>query len=219
MEPVSPIDPLEARVVAVLVEKELTTPDQYPLSLNALVAGANQKSNRDPEMSLSEGEVRIVLEGLRLKGLAGVTHPSGGRVERYHHGAREVWRVEGVALALLAELLLRGPQTVGELRGRAARMAPIDSLDAAQRELAGLEGRGFAKRLEPEHGSRAPRYAQLLAPDAHPTSTTGARAATGAPRAPVSGLEARFTGLEAEVARIRHQLEGLAAKLGERLEL
>jgi uncharacterized protein YceH (UPF0502 family) len=217
MQPRTPLDPLEARVVGVLIEKELTTPEQYPLTLNALVAGANQKSNRAPEMSLSEGELRLVLDGLRPKGLVGVTNPSGGRVERYHHSAREVWGVGEAALALLAELLLRGPQTVGELRGRAARMAPIESIDAAGRELEALAVRGLVKRVDPEHGSRAPRWAQCLAPDAHPLAPPSA-AASSAPRAPVSGLEARFAGLETEVARLRRQLDGLAAKFGEHLE-
>src|SRR5687768_1225314 len=110
----------ERRVLGVLVEKAKTTPDAYPLSLNALVTGCNQKSNRDPLLTLSNEEVEEALEGLQKSGL--VSRVTGSRVDRWRHHLYEAWNVSKVELAILAELLLRGPQTEGELRGRAGRM-------------------------------------------------------------------------------------------------
>ena len=101
------IDSLEARVVGVLVEKELTTPDSYPLSLNALAAGCNQKSNRNPVLSLSEAEVLLVVEGLRTKGIVGASYPSSGRVERFHHSTREIWNLQPAGLAVVTVVDVR----------------------------------------------------------------------------------------------------------------
>src|SRR5713101_3282628 len=124
---------LERRLLGVLVEKAKTTPDIYPLSLNSLVTGCNQKSNRDPVMNLSDVQVEDALAGAQKKGL--VVKITGGRVERWRHVLYEAWRVEKVELAALAELLLRGPQTEGELRARASRMEPIADLDALRAVL------------------------------------------------------------------------------------
>lgn len=222
MSPLPRLDALEARVLGVLIEKELTTPDQYPLSINALTSGCNQKSNRDPVMALSEAEVRLTLDGLRQKGLAGSTHPSGGRVERYHHGAREVLEVEGARLAILAELLLRGAQSPGDLRGRASRMSAVASLDALDRELEALAERGLVRRLPPAAGSRAARWTQLLAPEDE-AKTAGADRPRVLPDAakPREGsvLEARVEELAEEVARLRRAIAELASRLGEDLEV
>ena len=217
------LDPLEARVLGVLVEKELTTPDQYPLSENALTSGCNQKSNRDPVMDLSLAEVRLTIEGLRLKGLVGATHQAGGRVERYHHSARPVLGVDGTALAVLTELLLRGAQSPGELRARVSRMSAVGSLPELTRELEALESRGLVRRLAPLPGSRAARYEQLLCSSAaSPVAETPAvdRGTEGDPVGPPAarpGLEARVAAVENEVARLRRSLDGLAARLGEDL--
>ena len=124
---------VECRVLGVLVEKAKTTPDVYPLSLNSLTAGCNQKSNRDPVLSLGEDEVETTLASLQKTGL--VTRIQGGRVERWKHNLYEQWNVGKVELAILTELLLRGPQTEGELRGRAGRMEPIADLDALRQTL------------------------------------------------------------------------------------
>src|SRR5262249_14942459 len=118
----------ERRVLGVLVEKAKTTPDIYPLSLNALVTGCNQKSNREPVLNLSDAEVEEALANCQKKGL--VVKITGGRVERWRHTLYESWHVDKVELAILAELLLRGPQTEGELRARASRMESIADLDA-----------------------------------------------------------------------------------------
>lgn len=217
------LDPLEARVLGVLVEKELTTPDQFPLSLNALSSGCNQKSNRDPAMSLSEAEVRVTIDALRAKGLMGSSHPSGGRVERYHHSVREMWGVHAVSLAVLTELLLRGGQSIGELKTRCARMVPIESKEAVAHSLEKLAGRGFVRETPPAPGSRAPRWIQLLcsATGAGPESVPRPAPAPASilPAEPgVPTLDKRVAKLESEVAWLRHQLQGLAVKLGETLE-
>src|SRR5580765_7833722 len=129
----------ERRVLGVLVEKAKTTPDVYPMSLNSLMTGSNQKSNRDPLMNLSEEDVENTLAGLQPKGY--VTRIQGGRVERWRHNLYDQWAVNKVELAILAELLLRGPQTEGELRQRASRMEPIDDLEALRTALKPLTER------------------------------------------------------------------------------
>ncbi len=220
------IDPLEARVVGVLVEKELTTPDNYPLSLNAMTAGCNQKSNRDPVMSMSEGEVLIVIEGLRAKGIVGASYPSGGRVERFHHSTREIWNLMPDGLAVITELWLRGPQTLSELRARAGRMHSFDSLDATRETITRLIEKGFARELS---GGRAARYSQLLAPEAQPSAATS-DSRTPTPTSHVSpqvsssppgssptpsgpALEARVARLEEELATLKARFEELAEGL------
>ncbi|HEY1859498.1 MAG TPA: DUF480 domain-containing protein, partial [Gemmataceae bacterium] len=139
---------LERRILGVLIEKAKTTPDAYPMSLNGLTTGANQKSNRDPLLNLSEDEVEETLLGLNKQGL--VSKITGGRVERWRHMLYEGWRADKVELAILAELLLRGPQTEGELRGRASRMEPIDDLEALRNVLRKLVERRLVIYLTPE---------------------------------------------------------------------
>src|SRR5688572_18254951 len=124
------LTPDESRVLGVLVEKAFTTPEQYPLSLNAVVSGANQRNNRDPVLAMTDDEAFEALEGLRGKGLVvRIEAGAGSRVHRFRHNATEALRVRAGELAVLGELLLRGPQTQGELRGRASRMTPMESLD------------------------------------------------------------------------------------------
>jgi uncharacterized protein YceH (UPF0502 family) len=143
------LDLHERRVLGVLIEKAKTTPDAYPLSLNALVTGCNQKSNRDPVLNLSDAEVEQALAALQKNGLA-VRLTGSGRVERWRHVAYEAWKVDKVDLAVLAELLLRGAQTEGELRGRASRMEPIDDLDKLREVLKTLTERKLVLYLTPE---------------------------------------------------------------------
>jgi uncharacterized protein YceH (UPF0502 family) len=158
----------ERRVLGVLVEKAKTTPDAYPMSLNALMTGSNQKSNREPVLNLSEEDIENTLAGLQPKGY--VTRIQGGRVERWRHNLYEQWSVNKVELAILAELLLRGPQTEGELRQRASRMEPIDDLDALRAALKPLAERRLIVFLGAEgrrgtlitHGFHAPKEIELL---------------------------------------------------------
>jgi uncharacterized protein YceH (UPF0502 family) len=140
----------ERRVLGVMAEKAKTTPDAYPMSLNALVTGCNQKSNRDPVLNLSDEEAEEALRSSQQKGLA-IRVTSSGRVERWKHNLYDALQVNKVELAVLAELLLRGPQTEGELRGRAARMEPIDDLEALREVLKPLADRRLVVYLSPEN--------------------------------------------------------------------
>jgi uncharacterized protein len=213
------LTPDESRVLGVLIEKATTTPDQYPLSLNAVVAGANQKNNRDPVLALSDDQVFDALESLRAKGLAvRIEAGAGSRVHRFRHNATDTLHVRGGELAILAELLLRGPQTQGELRGRASRMHPMDSLDIVRDLLRALSERPepLVRELPPAPGSRAERYMQLLCPDLHEVEMQ-ANVSSGITEqaAPTGGLAERVSKLELEVTSLRDALRRLAAAVGE----
>jgi uncharacterized protein YceH (UPF0502 family) len=203
------LDAHEARVFGVLVEKALTTPEQYPLSINAATNGANQKSNRDPVLSLGEDEVAAALDRLEQKYLARKVFPGGSRVEKYVHLGKDGLGLDAAQLAVMAELLMRGPQTSGELRGRASRMIAIDSLEALAALLEPLVAEGFARRLDPAPGTRAERWVQLLSPDLHPLDAAPATTAVAPPPSP---LAARVEALEVEVARLKEEVERLVAK-------
>ncbi len=222
-----PLSPVERRILGVLVEKQKTskTADSYPLTLNALVTGCNQKSNRDPILSLDEVEVEEAIEPLQKRGL--VTRITGGRVDRYRHELYAAWTSNGRELAVLAELLLRGPQTKGDLRVRAARMDPIDSLEALDEVLKPLLERRLAVYLnDPErrgavvsHGFHTPdELARLRAhhagapasaePDSHPVRPSAAlEARLGAALAEIDSLKTRVATLESQLADVRKQLD------------
>src|SRR5688500_2921556 len=201
----------EARLLGVLYEKERTVPDQYPLSLHGLTAGANQKSNRDPVTDWSEAEVLVGLTGLIHKGLAGKVAIAGSRVEKFRHNARETLGLDDRKLAILAELLMRGPQTVGELRARAGRMADLAGIDAVQAELTPMLAAGMVRRLEPSPGTRAERWMQLLAPGLHAADHGETPAAPGRPARTGGGLEERVAQLEARVEVLERALSELGA--------
>ena len=167
--PTLELTPDEARILGVLVEKELTTPDLYPLTLHAVVAGANQKSNRHPVITMTEDQARAGMVSLRAKGLVVQLDGHGSRTSKFRHEFASKVGLTKPEVVILAELLLRGPQTQGELRGRASRMHPLDSLDTVRITLEQLMARAepLVERLAASAGSRAERYAQLLAPDLH----------------------------------------------------
>ena len=208
----------ESRVLGVLIEKAQTTPDQYPMSLNAVVNGANQKNNRDPVLTMDESRAFDALEGLRGKGLVVRSDMAGSRVNKYRHQTQDALRVRTAEVAILAELLLRGPQTLGELRGRASRMHPFESTEAVKNMLTALMTREepLVRELPPSPGSRAERYAQLLCPELH---------AINAPRPtnevppensnPSSTLESRVIALEQQVTDLKAALKRLAESVGE----
>src|SRR4051812_22213113 len=215
------LTPDESRVFGVLIEKALTTPEQYPLSLNAIVNGANQKNNRDPVLAMSEDAAFDAAEGLRNKGLAVRVDQIGSRVHKYRHQGIETLHVRTAELAILAELLLRGPQTLGELRGRASRMAPFENLDRVRDMIRALTEREgpLVKELPPLPGSRAERYMQLLCPDLHPTAPQfDSSAATSSAPMPSSvaseSLAARVDRLESDVASLRAVLKSVTDGLG-----
>jgi uncharacterized protein YceH (UPF0502 family) len=216
------LTPNEARALGVLIEKATTTPEQFPLSLNALVNGCNQKNNRAPVLSLSEDDVFAAVEGLRDKQLAVRVDQVGSRVHKYKHQAGETLRCSAGQLAVLAELLMRGPQTLGELRGRASRMSPLATTDDVKTMLRGLmeQQEPLVRELPPAPGTRAETYVQLLAPDAHPVAESAATGASGAVSVTSAspgaiGIGERVTALEAEVASLREAVRRLAAAVGE----
>jgi uncharacterized protein len=216
----SPLTSLERRVLGVLVEKAKTTPDFYPLSLNALATGCNQKSNREPVMNVSDDQVETTVASLQPRGL--VTRITGGRVDRWRHNLYEQWSVDKVELAIIAELFLRGPQTEGELRGHASRMEPIDSIDTlrqklkplAERKLVaflGAEGRrgtliahGFytAEEFEKLSAGQAAEIVELASPPL-PMGSTGLQADYAALRREVDELHQTVNQLRAELAELR----------------
>mgnify|MGYP001160564531 CR=1 FL=1 len=226
------LTPNECRVLGVLVEKAQTVPAQYPMTVNSIVLGANQKNNRDPVTNLSEEDVYEALDSLRAKGLVREAMLSGSRVSKFRHLAREVLGVDTEELVVLTELLLRGPQSPGELRSRASRMHPLESVEKVEQILRNLmrprEASGDTPAREPlvrelprRPGERANRYVQLLCPDLHPLdgpiAASHEHAGTPAGAAPPasSELAARVDELEAEVRRLRAAVRRLAAAMGE----
>jgi uncharacterized protein YceH (UPF0502 family) len=212
------LTPDEARVLGVLIEKSLTTPNQYPLSLNAVVDGANQKSNRDPVLNMTEDQAFDALESLRGKQLVVRVDQLGARVHKFKHAAVEVLHARTAEVAILAELMLRGPQTLGELRGRASRMQPMESLERVRDMIRALSERPepYVKEIPPSPGSRAERFVQLLSPDLHPLDAAPmpAAALAGAPIVQ-SDLAERVERLEADVESLKSVVRKLAQSLGE----
>lgn len=196
---------LEARVLAVLVEKQHTVPDSYPMSLNSLTLGCNQKTARDPVMSASESEVLQALDELKAMHL--VNEVSGSRVVRFEHNAARGLSVPGAALACLTQLMLRGPQTTAELRlntERLHRFADISSVEGFLEELAQREP-PYAVKLARAAGAREPRWAHLLCGDVAQPSASVAAAAP-ARDAELAALRAELEQLKAQVARIQAEL-------------
>ena len=196
---------IEGRVLGCLLEKERTTPDQYPLTLNALVLACNQSSSRDPVMHLDDHEVEAVLSALKSQGLLRYVHPSHGRsVTRYRQIADESWGLEPPAAAVIAVLLLRGPQTAAELRTRTERLHPFESPEAVEAAVLELSSVGTVQLLERQSGQKEWRWQQLLAAEAE---VTFAAVVTGVA---VSGSIAdRVAQLEARVARLESALADL----------
>ncbi len=210
-----PLTADELRVLGVLIEKELTVPSQYPLTLNSLIDGCNQKNNRDPVANFIEDQALDAIDGLKAKGLVMQVYLANSRVPKYRHQAPEKLKLSRYELVVLAELMLRGPQTIGELRGRASRMHPLENLEVVKEVLAGMAGRPepLTKELPPSPGVRAERYMQLLCPEAHPIDTpAGAPVVQGAS---TKSLTMRVEALESQVAALQGALRMLATALGE----
>jgi uncharacterized protein YceH (UPF0502 family) len=212
------LSPLEARVLGVLIEKQLTTPDYYPLTLNALVAGCNQKSNRSPVMNVGEAEVQMALDGLKRHTLVIESYGASGRVMRYAHNLIKVLTVSQAVSALLAALMLRGPQTPGELRtgcDRLYRFADISSVEAYLEEMANRSAGALAVKLSKQPGSREHRWAHLLSgpveADAHaPAGLEDDGVTTGE----LASIKANVAHVREEVAELRELVERLYQELG-----
>ena len=229
------LTPVEARVIGCLIEKQITTPDQYPLSLNALLNACNQKSNRDPVLELTEPMVQQCVDALGRKHLVVERSGFGSRVSKYQHRFCNTefgtLKLDPQELAIVCELLLRGPQTPGELRGRAARMAAftdVSEVEAALTRLSARDDGPFVARLPREPGRRESRYAHLFsgppAGDLAPDESQGPADSAAPPVAgslptpetafPDMRQEQRLARLEAEVRALRAELDDLRTRLG-----
>ena len=209
--PLPDLTPLEARILGVLVEKEKTTPDTYPLTLNSLAAGCNQKTSREPVMSVGESAIQGALEELRSRLLVMETYGASGRVLRYAHNFGKCYGVPAGSVALLAILMLRGAQTVSELRANCERLYRFDDVSSVEgylEELATRAAGALVLRLPKQPGEREHRWAHQLC--------GAVTVADSAPQRNVGGsdngaLEERPTRLEQEVADLRAELAQLAA--------
>lgn len=207
-----PLDPVEARVLGALVEKELATPEYYPMSLSGLVTACNQKTNREPVMELGQGRVARALEGLSRRGLTGTADGAGSRVEKYRHTLKHGWGLDEAERAALALLLLRGPQTAGEVRSRSGRLHDFEDLDAAEAALRRLAEREepLAVELPLQPGRSAARWAHLLSGEPEETEAVLAHAPAVAPAMEAARADAeRLAALEAEVGTLREEVEAL----------
>lgn len=215
MPPSQPLrlTPAEARVLGALIEKEITTPEYYPLSLNALINACNQRSNREPVMDLDEEAVRLALHGLEDDGLAGRARSADGRVTKYEHWLGEAFNFSRAETALICVLLLRGPQTPGELRGRTERMHRFEEIGDVLAGLQKLMEREppLAVVLPRQPGTKESRYAHLLSGPiegsaaAPPAAPAYAPSYSGDP----SDQDSRIAQLEATVAQLRSDFEEL----------
>lgn len=197
------LNPEEARVLGSLIEKDMTTPEYYPLSLNALMNACNQKSNRDPVVSYTEDIVQSALDGLRQHRLTTVL--TGERVSKYGHRASETLNLNNRELAVVCVLLLRGAQTLGELKTRTERLYAFDDLESIEGVLVKLAEREMTVQLPRLAGTREPRWMHLLCGPADVTVVEAAIAAPAAARQD-PGLADRVTKLEAEVEVLKAQL-------------
>jgi uncharacterized protein YceH (UPF0502 family) len=189
-------DPVELRVLGCLIEKQRTTPDQYPLSLNALRLACNQSTNRDPVVEYDETTIRDALRSLSERGWVRLASGPGSRAAKYRHLLDDSLHLDDAEISLLGVLMLRGPQTPGELKGRTERLHRFESVPAVEEALGRLIEREYATRLPRRPGQKEERYAQLIG---------GGGGDEEAPR-PESSLEERVARLEAEVAELRERL-------------
>ena len=208
---------IEARVLGALIEKDITTPDYYPLSLNALVNACNQKNNREPVMTLDEASVRDALATLQEKRMAGPASGADSRVTKYEHRLQEVFNFDRREIAIVCVLLLRGPQTPGELRGRADRMYHFEALDDVVSTLDRLAQRQppLARILPRQPGTKESRYTHLFSgepPEADVAQENVARTPLSV-TAGGSSTADRLTLLESEVARLREELSEVQQQL------
>jgi uncharacterized protein len=215
------LTPHEARVIGCLIEKQIATPDQYPLSLNALTNACNQKSNRHPVLSLDEREVQTLVDGLMRRQLVLEKSGFGSRVPKYQHLFCNTQfgslKFSPAQTAIVCELLLRGPQTPGELRSHAARLAPlhdVGEVETALEDLATRPDGPFVARLAREPGRRESRYMHLFSGEAPPLVEDEPVASRPAAASAVPVGEDRIAALEAAVAELRREMDALKAQGG-----
>ena len=209
------LSPLEIRVLGVLSEKQRTVPDSYPLTLNSLVAGCSQKSSRNPIFEVSDAEAQATLDSLR--GLSLVTESSGGRVFRYAHNLDGVLKIPSQSIALLTVLMLRGPQTAGELRIASERMhnfADISSVEAFLEELADRPAGALVRKLPRLPGARESRWTHLLGGEPPEGSAAQGTDGDDVSLGEVAALKAQVARLESELASVQALLRRVCSELG-----
>jgi uncharacterized protein len=219
MEP----DAIEIRVVGCLIEKQRTTPDAYPLSLNALRLACNQSTNRDPVVDYDEATVSDALRRTALRGWTRLTSGAGSRARKYRQLLNEALDLDDAEISILAVLMLRGPQTPGELKQRTERLHPLDSLTAVEETLDRLVSRELVSRHERRPGQKEQRYEQLLgggaeelpAPSAPAASGPGPEATPATPPDAPGAEEPRLERLERELSELRAEVRALREALGE----
>lgn len=202
------------------MEKDLCTPEYYPLSLNALVIACNQKSNRDPVVAYDDAAVYAALDALRHRAIAAFVHESGSRVEKYRHRISEQWNLTRGELALLTALLLRGPQTPGELRQNSARLHPFEEIDtviSTLQRMADRDGGALTVQLPRLPGTKEPRWAHLLCgePVLETHEPERAAVATQESQSRMTVLEQQVMALREEMHELRQMLDHLRRSLGE----
>ena len=204
---------VEARVLGSLVEKQLTTPEYYPLTLNALTAACNQKSNRDPVVSYGDTEILGAVDSLRDKNLVYLYYGSNSRAVKYKHMLPSVYELDAAGVAIIAVLLLRGPQTIGELRERTGRLHEFGGLGEVQETLDGLmrQDDPLVLKLERQPGQKEARYAHLLCGPVEQTAAV----AVHRPAPSASGSDARIAELESELERLRSDLDSFRQEFSE----
>lgn len=198
------LDDREVRVVGCLIEKELSTPDYYPMTINALTAACNQKTNRDPVVEYAESDVVEALEGLQRKRLVGSASSTYGRAAKYRHALAELMGLEQPQLAVLATLMLRGPETAGEVRGRTGRMHEFEELEEVDAVLEDLAAGAspLVTELPRRPGQKEARYAHLFAGIPDPAMDTAPASS--------SGVDARVAALEEELASLKQSVSSLS---------
>jgi hypothetical protein len=205
---------IEVRILGSLIEKEMTTPDYYPLTLNALISACNQKSNRTPVVSFDEATVEQGLNSLQGKGFVQVTHAAGSRVSKYLHAFLDRFDLELRDMAVLCELMVRGPQTIGEIRAHAERITPFETPEEVERVLQTLTDQEppLVVRLEREPGRKERRYMHLLS--GAPATAHGDLTASKEGK-PLHATEARIARLEEELRQLRDELEDMKKDFAE----
>ncbi len=200
-------DAVELRALGCLIEKQRTTPDAYPLSVNSLRLACNQSTNRDPVVEYDEATVRTALERLSRKGWVRLTSGAGSRAAKYRHLLDEALQVSGGELSMLAVLMLRGPQTPGELKQRTERLHSFGSLEEVEQLLAGLIERDLVVQLDRRPGQKEARYAQLLGGDGSGSDDVAGESGVAQP--PELSEDSRIDALEARMAAVEEQLASL----------
>ena len=209
------MNPVEVRVLGSLLEKDITTPEYYPMTLNALVNACNQKSNRDPAVSFEDETVREALDSLRTKGLTGIITGPGNRVPKFTHRLSERLNLGRREHALLTELMLRGYQTVGELRNRAARMyefSDLEEVEACLRSMMDRPGGALVTQMPHLAGTKEVRWAQLLSGE---PVLDAAEAPAAAAHSTGVTLSERVAALEADASSLRGEVDALTAQFRE----